>query len=96
MKLILIQIKKLDIDIINFKKPKDSPAKKVSLKISAKDSVINFKEIEFKENKNLIKFENLKIYKKNFVSLKTLKAKKLSLKIILIMTLRLILIKKLI
>ncbi len=64
----------LDLDIINFKKPKDSPAK-ITLNIVAKDSVINFKEIEFKENKNLIRFENLKINKKDFVSLKTLKVK---------------------
>ncbi len=64
----------LDIDIINFKKQKDSLAK-INLIINVKDSIINFKEIEFKENKNLIKFENLKINKKNFVSLGSLKVK---------------------
>ena len=46
-----------------------------TLKITEKEDEINFKEIELKENKNLIKFENLKINKKNFVSLKTLKIK---------------------
>ena len=64
----------LNIDIINYKKQKDSLSK-IILKMTKKDSVINFKEIEFKENKNKIKFEDLKINKKDFVSLKKLKVK---------------------
>ncbi len=62
----------LNIDIINFKKKKDSPAN-ITSKIVVKGDVIDFEKVEYKENKNLIIFKNLKIDKKNFISLKNLK-----------------------
>ncbi len=64
----------LNIDLINFQK-KDNGSAKVNSKISIKKDIIIFKEIEFKQNKNLIILKNFKISKKKLVSLQNLKVK---------------------
>ncbi len=68
---------KINIDLINFKKEKDNLAK-VILKMAIKKDMIDFKKIEYQENKNSIVIENFKINKKNLVSFKALKVKTLS------------------
>ena len=64
----------INIEPINFKKNKNNLAK-ITSKIIIKKDIIDFKKIEFKENKNSIILENFKIKKKKLVSFKALKVK---------------------
>ena len=66
--------RKLSIDFLNYKKESNKIAK-IFLDISAEQDVINLKELVYKEKKNLIKIEKLKINKKNIVSLKKVEVK---------------------
>jgi len=67
-------IQKLSIDFINYKKHEDKVSK-ISLDFDVKKDLINIKELKYIENKNLILIENLKINKKNIISLKKIKVK---------------------
>ena len=65
---------KLNIDFINYKKDHNKTAK-IFLSINAKKDLINVKELQYKENKNSILIEKLKINKKDIISLKKIKVK---------------------
>ena len=66
--------KKLNIDLLNYKKDSNNLAK-IFLDINTKKDLINLNELIYTENKNLIKIEKLKIEKKNLVSIKKVKVK---------------------
>ena len=65
---------KLSIDFINYEKEEDKIAK-IFLKVSTKKDKIDIKELQYKENKNLIEVEKIEISKKNLTSLKKIKVK---------------------
>ena len=65
---------KLSIDFINYEKEQDKIAK-IFLKVSTKKDKIDIKELQYKENKNLIDVEKIEINKKNLTSLKKIKVK---------------------
>jgi len=65
---------KLSIDFINYEKEQDKIAK-IFLKVSTKKDKIDIKELQYKENKNLIEIEKIEINKKNLTSLKKIKVK---------------------
>jgi len=69
--------KKIKIDLINYKKNKNIISK-ISSNFNLIDDLIHFKKIEYKENKNLILIEDLKIQKDNIISLKKIKVKTFS------------------
>ena len=60
-----------DLDLINYKKPKDEIAK-VSLEFEKNKNIYNIKKLNFKEKNNLINISNLKFKDNNFESLKTI------------------------
>ena len=60
-----------DLDLINYKKPKDEIAN-VSLEFEKNKNIFHVKKINFKEKNNLINISNLKFKDNNFESLKTL------------------------
>jgi len=62
-------LQKLNFNFINYKKDLDKIAK-FSFKFSTDKELVNLKEIKYEENKNLILIEDLKLKKRNFVSLK--------------------------
>ena len=59
-----------NLDIINYKKPKNEIAK-VSLEFEKNKNISNIKKLNFKEKNNLINISNLKFKDNNFESLKT-------------------------
>jgi len=59
-----------NLDLINYKKPKNEIAK-VSLEFEKKKNISNIKKLKFKEKNNLINISNLKFKDNNFESLKT-------------------------
>ena len=65
---------KLSIDFINYEKEENKIAK-IFLKVSTKKDKIDIKELQYKENKNLIDVEKIEINKKNLTSLKKIKVK---------------------
>ena len=65
---------KLSIDFINYEKEEDKIAK-IFLKVNTKKDKIDIKELQYKENKNLIEIEKIEINKKNLTSLKKIKVK---------------------
>ena len=65
---------KLSIDFINYEKEEDKIAK-IFLKVNTKKNKIDIKELQYKENKNLIEIEKIEINKKNLTSLKKIKVK---------------------
>lgn len=65
---------KLSIDFINYEKEEDKIAK-IFLKVNTKKNKINIKELQYKENKNLIEIEKIQINKKNLTSLKKITVK---------------------
>ncbi len=64
----------LNLDFINYKKPKKSNAK-VFLDIEKNKDLLNIKKINFIDKNILINFENLKLKEKNLLSLKTAQIK---------------------
>ena len=68
---------KLNLEFINYKK-KDNTVAKISSKFEFKKDLINFKEINYKENKNFILIEDLKIKKKYIISFKKILVKTFS------------------
>jgi len=66
--------KKLKIDFLNYKK-KENLLSEISLNINIKKDLINLKEFIYKESKSFIKIDQLKINKKNIISLKKIKVK---------------------
>ena len=64
----------LNINFINYQKKKNIIAE-ISTNFDLKNDIIFFKKIDYKENKNLILLENLKIKKKNLESIKKFKIK---------------------
>ena len=67
-------LQNFNLDFINYKKDSNKTAK-ISLKIVNKKDFIDFKELKYKENKNLILIKDLKIKKKNIISLKKIEVK---------------------
>ena len=65
---------KLNIDFINYEKSYNKIAK-IILNLSTKKDLLNLKELKYSENKNLVLVENLKIKKKNIISLKKIQVK---------------------
>ena len=65
---------KLSIDFINYEKEEDK-INKIFLKVITKKDKIDIKELQYKENKNLIEVEKIEINKKNLTSLKKIKVK---------------------
>ncbi len=65
---------KLKIDFINFKKDDSIPAK-ILLNVKTKKESIDIEELQYKENKNFIKFEKVRINKKDLISLKKIKVR---------------------
>ena len=59
-----------NLDLINYKKPKNEIAK-VSLEFEKNKNISNIKKLNFKEKNNLINISNLKFKDNNFESLKT-------------------------
>jgi len=59
-----------NLDLINYKKPKNKIAK-VSLEFEKNKNISNIKKFNFKEKNNLINISNLKFKDNNFESLKT-------------------------
>ena len=59
-----------NLDLINYKKPKNEIAK-VSLEFEKNKNIYNIKKLNFKEKNNLINISNLKFRDNNFESLKT-------------------------
>jgi len=59
-----------NLDLINYKKPKNEIAK-VSLEFEKKKNISNIKKLKFKEKNDLINISNLKFKDNNFESLKT-------------------------
>ncbi len=64
----------LYIDIINYKKNKQTIAK-ISTDFTTKKDLIFFNKFKYQESKNLILIDNLKINKKNFTALKKIQIK---------------------
>ena len=60
----------LNLDLINYKKPKNEIAK-VSLEFEKNKNISNIKKFNFKEKNNLINISNLKFKDNNFESLKS-------------------------
>ena len=58
-----------DLDLINYKKPKDEIAR-VSLNLEKNKNIYHIKKLNFKEKNNLINISNLQFKDNNFVSLK--------------------------
>ena len=67
-------LQNFNLDFINYKKDSNKTAK-ISLKIVKKKDFIDFKELKYEENKNLILIKDLKIKKKNIISLKKIEVK---------------------
>ncbi len=67
-------IEELYIDIINYKKNKQTIAK-ISTDFTTKKDSIFLNKFEYKENKNLILIDKLKVNKKNFTTLKKIQIK---------------------
>ncbi len=67
-------VEKLKIDFINYTK-KHNEISKLFLNFSRKKDFIDLKKLEYKENKSLIVIENLKIKKKDIISLKKITVK---------------------
>jgi hypothetical protein len=63
---------KFNIDLLNYKKDENKVAK-ISTNLIIDKDLINFKTINYQENKNLISIEKMKINKKLFISLKKIK-----------------------
>ena len=63
-----------NLDLINYKKPKDEIAK-ISLEFEKNNNFINIKKLNFKEGNNLINISNFKFKDNNFESLKTVDIK---------------------
>ena len=66
--------KKLKIDFLNYKK-ETNLLSEISLNIKIKKDLINLKEFIYKESKNFIKIDQLKINRKNIISLEKIKVK---------------------
>ncbi len=64
----------LSVDFINYKKEKNTIAK-IFLNLATKKDLVNIKKFNYKENKNSISIEDLKINKKNLISLKKIQVK---------------------
>ena len=60
-----------DLDLINYKKPKDKNAK-VSIEFEKNKNIFNLKKLNYKEQNNLININNLKFKDNNFMSLNKL------------------------
>ncbi len=61
-----------ELDLINFKKPKDAVAK-LSLDIEKNNTDLKINNFKFKQGKNLIEINNLLLKEEKFVSIKKLK-----------------------
>ncbi len=61
-----------ELDLINFKKPKDAIAK-LSLDIEKNNDDLKINNFEFKQDKNLLEINNLRLKGEKFVSIKKLK-----------------------
>ena len=61
-----------ELDLINFKKPKDAIAK-LSLDIEKNNDDLKINNFEFKQGKNLLEINNLRLKGEKFVSIKKLK-----------------------
>ena len=61
-----------ELDLINFKKPKDAIAK-LSLDIEKNNDDLKINNLEFKQGKNLLEINNLRLKGEKFVSIKKLK-----------------------
>ncbi len=66
--------KELNFNFINYKKKEDEIAE-ISLDLEIKKNSTNIQKIKYKQNKNLIVIEKLKLDKKDLISLKKLKIK---------------------
>ena len=64
----------LSVEFINYKKEKNTIAK-IFLNLTTKKDLVNIKKFNYKENKNSISIEDLKINKKNLISLKKIQVK---------------------
>ena len=67
-------LQNFNLDFINYKKDLNKTAK-IFLKIVNKKNLINLQELKYEEDKNLILIRDLKIDKKNIVSLKKIQVK---------------------
>ena len=67
-------LQNLNFDFINYKKDLNKTAK-IFLKVANKKNLIDLKELKYEEDKNLILIKDLKIDKKNIVSLKIIQVK---------------------
>ena len=67
----------LDLDFINYKKPKNTPAQ-LSLKLTKKKNLINIPKLNFVEKNNVIKISDLKFKNNDFQSLKKIEVKTLN------------------
>ncbi len=67
-------LQNFNLDFINYKKDLNKTAK-IFLKIINKKNLINLQELKYEEDKNLILIRDLKIDKKNIVSLKKIQVK---------------------
>ncbi len=65
---------KIDIEFINYKKKKNDKAN-IDVNLLIEKGLINIKKLKFIENKNSFLIENLKIKKKNLISLNQVKVK---------------------
>ncbi len=65
---------KLKLGLINYKKDQNKVAE-VNFKANIKGDSVNIDALKYSENKNIIEIEKLKINKKNFISLKSIKIK---------------------
>ncbi len=65
---------KLNISFINYEK-KDDTIANVFIKVNTKKDTINVQELQYKENKNLIEIEKIKIKKHDLISFKKIKVK---------------------
>ena len=61
-----------ELDLINFKKPKDAVAK-LSLDIEKKNGDLKINNFEYKQGKNLLEINNLRLKGEKFISIKKLK-----------------------
>ncbi len=65
---------KLNIDFINYQKDEGKTAK-IHIDFSRKKNLLDLKDFKYSENKNFISIKNLKLDKKEFVSVKKIKVK---------------------
>ena len=65
---------KLNIDFINYQKDEGKTAK-IYIDFSRKKNLLDLKDFKYSENKNFISIKNLKLDKKEFVSVKKIKVK---------------------